>query len=81
MINPGKKPVYEIKHEKNAWLVKTEVLFLAEALFSIVNTVVIKSLCDFWHVFILLEDVFNSFVSFSLPLHDFIMLFGGNYGS
>lgn len=58
MINPGKKPVYKIKHEKNAWLVKS-VLFLAEALFSIVNTMVIKSSCDFWHLFIFFGGYFQ----------------------
>lgn len=58
MINPGKKPMYKIKHEKNAWLVKS-VLFLAEALFSIVNTVVIKSSCDFWHLFFFFWRIFS----------------------
>ena len=58
MINPGKKPMYKIKHEKNSWLVKT-VLFLAEALFSIVNTMVIKSPCDFWHLFIFFGGYFQ----------------------
>lgn len=81
MINPGKKPVYKIKHEKNAWLVKTDYCFWQKHYFPYLNTAVIKSLCDFWHVFIFLEDIFNSFVSFSLHLYDFIMLFGGNYGS
>lgn len=57
IINPGTKLVYKIKHEKKPWLVKTE--FLAEALFSIVNTMVIKSLCDFlasfhfWKIFLI----------------------------
>ena len=35
MINPGKKPVYKIKHEKNAWLVKTEYCFWQKRYFPL----------------------------------------------
>lgn len=68
MINPGKKNLYIKLNIKKCLASKNRVLFLAETLFSIVNTMVIKSLCDFWHLFMFLEDIFNDFFLTTLTL-------------